>query len=440
MFANITAKKNTTAGAWGEKRGSLGDITFLWAARIISSLSTLAVLAVAGGSVSLNQFAQFAFLIGLVGWVPVLDFGFGSVMQNRISQERACGRGESAAITACLIGSVACSGVVCAVLTIIIVTWHSVMSPVGVFEQPSVLASLIVSLALSGVAATVHKIYAATNRLSRSALVSAIQNLMSLAGLWLVLVLWYPSEPKLTTLVIGYFVPYTIVPLISLVQVMVKMGWSSSWMDEWRSNSYIKDAFKFWFILLLSLTVIQFDQFIAFTCLPALEFGAYTVGSKLISFLYFPYSALLTSNWSRMSVAFAQGNKEDMHSIVRSSLITGVIYLVIAILALLVIVERFSYILPEAARHVELPMLAALGLVAINKVWTESYALIYLGTGSKHVIASYLPIQATLAVGLQFFFVRYIGAYGLMLGGALSYFATSHWILYTRTKDITRGL
>jgi hypothetical protein len=100
------------------------------------------------------------------------------------------------------------------------------------------------------------------------------------------------------------------------------------------------------------------------------------------------------------------------------------------------LVGKFSHLLPRGGGQIEIGVLVGLGLVALNKVWTESYALVYLATGHTAVIARYLPIQAAIAVGLQFLLVRIWGVYGLMLGGALSYFATSHWILSSRTRDV----
>ncbi|MDH1289692.1 hypothetical protein N5C43_00280 [Comamonas terrigena] len=416
----------------------LVDVAFLWVARLASSLATIAVLAVAARSVSLDTFAEFALLIGLVGWLPVLDFGFGSVMQNRVAYARAHGNYDAAAVTACLIGAALIAALSGLALIIIIFIFDLELSSVAIFRRPGVIAFTIVCLLLSGVAMIVHKLYAATNQLKKSSLILATQNILSLAGVWLALK-YQADEPKIISLLFGYFVPYTLVPALALVQIIRKIGWSSNWKEVWRSNELLKEALQFWFVLLLSLIVIQFDQFIAFTYLSPTDFSQYTVSTKLIGFMYFPYSALLTANWSRMSAAHAMRNKNLMLSIVRSSIFIGVGYLALALPIMLAVSEYFSYILPQGARQVELGMLIGLGLVAINKVWTESYALVYLATGHARIIATYLPFQAMMAVGLQLVLVRYLGAYGLMLGCALSYFATSHWILYFRKSDVFKS-
>jgi len=435
MPADIARDDDSSNRPVQERRRPLRDVVLLWVARMVSSVATIAVLAAAARALPLETFAQFALLVGLIAWLPVLDFGFGSVMQNRVAESLAHGRAVARVIGSCLVGATgfaAVSGVV-VVLALLAYGWISGSS--GLLQRPGVLAFTVVCLMTTAVSMTVHKVYAATNRLVLSALVSAVQNLLSLAMLWLALRL-SGDESLLAASLAGYFVPYTLVPLFALLLVVREAGWSPGGLADWFESRLFKDALQFWFVLLLSLTVIQFDQFIAFTYLPPTDFAQYTVATKLVSFLYFPYSALLTANWSRVSVAHAQQDAAQVMAIVRSSFLIGVGYVAVALPVLLLCAEHFSSLLPQGVSHIELGMLLGVGLVALNKVWTESYALVYLATGNTRIIASYLPIQAGLAVGLQFVLVRYLDAYGLMLGGALSYFATSHWILFLRRRDV----
>jgi len=428
------AEPVTPAGV-AERRRPLRDVVFLWGARVVSSFATIAVLAAAARSLPVGTFAEFALLVGLVAWLPVLDFGFGSVMQNRVAEARAHGRSDAGVIADCL-GQASLFAVIAGLAAVIALgAWSAWSHAGGLKQQPGVLAFTVACLMTSGVSMTVHKIYAATNRLMVSALVSTVQNLLSLAGLWMALRA-QGGEPTLAWALAGYFVPYTIVPLVALLKVVRQAGAPVRLTKDWRRQRVLKDALQFWFVLLLSLTVIQFDQFIAFNYLPATEFAHYTVATKLINFVYFPYSALLTANWSRVSVAHALRDRAQVLGIVRSSFLIGIGYLAVALPLLLALAGRFSYLLPHGAGQIEIGLLLGVGLVALNKVWTESYALVYLATGHTAIIAAYLPVQAIVAVGSQFVLVRFMGVYGLMLGGALSYFATSHWILFARTRDV----
>jgi O-antigen/teichoic acid export membrane protein len=425
----------TTLVTGREHRRPLRDVLVLWGARVIASLSTISVLGLAARSLSIETFAQFALLVGLIGWLPVFDFGFGSVMQNRIAQAWAHGLNDTRALAGGLVGASGFAAVSGLSIILGVSVWGALSGSSGIQHQLGVIALTVTCLMVSGVSMTVHKVYAATNRLVRSAIVSALQNLFSLVGLWLVLLL-QPGEPSLEGMLAGYFLPYTIVPLFALLQVVYKSGWPRDWATLWRERTLVKEALQFWFVLLLSLTVIQFDQFIAFTYLSPVEYSHYAVASKLINFIYFPYSALLTANWSRVSVAHAKRDRTQVISIVRSSFLIGIFYITVALALLLTVTENFSYLLPSDAGQIQIGLLIGIGLVALNKVWTESYSLVYLATGNTSIIAAYLPVQAGIAVGMQFVLVQFIGAYGLMLGGALSYFMTSHWILYSRTRDV----
>lgn len=154
--------------------------------------------------------------------------------------------------------------------------------------------------------------------------------------------------------------------------------------------------------------------------------------------MYFPFSALLTANWSRVSEAHFREDRTQVLSVVHSSALIGFAYLAVALVGVLMVRTYFSHLLPRGIGQIELGLLVGVWLVFLNRVWTESYGLAYLATGHVGVIASFLPVQAAIAIGMQLLLIGTLGVYGLMLGGALSYFATSHWILYFRTKDVFR--
>lgn len=420
------------------QRRPLVDVAFLWAARIVSSFATIAVLAAAATHLPVDEFAEFALLVGLVAWLPVLDFGFGSVVQNRLAEGRARGLHDPAIIAACLAGAFLFAILAACAAAGGLLAW-SLFGSSRLTQHPGAVLFTISCMATTGVTMIVHKVFAATGRLSMSATVSALQNLLSLAGL--MLAFWCSrGTPGLLTPLFGYFVPFAFVPLVALLLVAHGAGWLVSLRGELfaalRTHRLLRDSLQFWFVLLLSLVVIQFDQFIAFSYLSPTDFAHYTVASKVISFIYFPYSALLTANWSRVSIAHAQQDRAKVLGIVHSSVLVGFGYLVVALALIVPLVGKFSHLLPRGGGQIEIGVLIGLGLVALNKVWTESYALVYLATGHTGVIARYLPIQAAVAVGMQFLLVPIWGVYGLMLGGALSYFATSHWILAWRTRDV----
>lgn len=420
-------------------RRPLVDVAFLWAARVLSSIATVTVLAVAARSLSVESFAVFAFMVGLIAWLPVMDFGFGSVMQNRLVEQRMGLHDHAGVFAASLITAsflALASGFAILFGSVI---WKLLFPEASFFQYTSILELTIGCLLVTGVSMTVHKVYAATNRLLNSAIVSAVQNLLALISLASVTHLSM-EQPNLVTMLASYFITYTLVPLFAILYEAHRCQWFSlETRVNWRKQVFFKDAMKFWFVLLLSLVVIQFDQLIAFKFLSSTEFTHYVVASKIISFVYFPFAALLTANWSRVSEAHVEKDRERLLKIVHSSFGIGIAYLFIALVGILIFSTYFQYLLPEGIDRIRTGFLFGVWLVAINKVWTECYALIYLATGYSGIIVSYLPIQASIAVGLQLLFVQFMGAYGLMLGCALSYFATSHWILFFRTKSVFKN-
>jgi O-antigen/teichoic acid export membrane protein len=414
-------------------------VAFLFAARVFSSLANVTVLGIAASHFPIDLFADFALLVGLVAWVPVLDYGFGSVLQNRVSAQWALSVDDPKAAAACIATLIAFA-VVLTPIAMIVLLLVGRLATHGLLQHPAVLILAVGCLSISGVAAVVHKIFAARQSLMVSAGLSALQNLLALCGL-LVSLRTQAGKQDLIMPLIGYFLPYTIVPVIAFVIVGHRARWAGALTSiDLRSlltgNVIIRESMHFWMVVLLSLMVIQFDQFVAFKYLNAKEFSHYTVATKLIGFIYFPFSALLTANWSRVAIAHSHQNRSRVMAIVHSSVWFGALFLLASLFALVLFVSHFPNLVPRGGGNIELGILVGVGLVALNKVWTEAYSLIYLATGNVGVITSYLPIQAAIAVGLEFLLVRYFGAYGLMMGGAISYFATSHWILASRTNRV----
>jgi O-antigen/teichoic acid export membrane protein len=421
-----------SAGIDSPRRRAL-EVGCLWSARVISSLANVSVLAIGANRLSVEPFATFALLVGLVGWLPVLDFGFGSVLQNRVSERRAKGLSQAGLVSACIWGASA-MGCVSLVLAVATAAFWNQASGFSFGRYPGAFISTALCLLVSGISMQVHRILAATDRLVLSAAISALQSLLAMLGLYLVLMLSGRSDDIALPL-LGYFLPFAAVPALALAGVVPRTEWARrpSGLDV---IALFKDSFQFWFVTVLSLVVIQFDQFIAYAYLSARDFAQYAIASKLINFMYFPYSALLVANWSRVSVANAAQDKKKLLGIIHSSIAIGAFYVSGATAALVLLVDPISRVLPRGGGDLDALVLTGVGLVALNKVWTESFALAFLATNRVGVIASYLPFQAGCAVALQLLLVRFWGVYGLMIGGAASYFATSHWILASRAKEV----
>lgn len=412
------------------------DIGALWGARLFSSACNVIALGVGASELETDQFAVFAFSVGLVAWLPVLDFGFGPMLQNAAA---ACvGRGQSSAVVSRFVHRHVAAAALAAAMAffpIACAAWAWMRSTGSPLLENLLGASvMLVSLFVAGLAMLAARAMSGLGQFKRVALLGVLQNLLALVGTALALATVEPAV-RVEAAIIGYFVPYAAVPLVLLGR-RFPLRLTSDWSRVRRllkaalNRAAFRDAGKYLWVTLLSLVVIQFDQFIAFSSLPADVYADYAIAGKIVSFSYFPFSALLVANWSRVAQAHARGEVDAMLRIVYVSFAIGLVYMAFACLAAFAFLNWTGHLLPENIAQVDRTMLAALFLVAINKIWTECFALIYLATNRVGVIGAYLPVQAALSVGLQFALVGSLGAYGLMLGGALCYWMTSHWILF----------
>ena len=398
----------------------------LWSARLVSAFANVAVLAIGARGLNVTEFATFAFLVGLVMWLPLLDFGFGSVLQNRLIENQSKGRTVAEAVSLCLAGAVISAAIFAIIIAI---TMYFALA----FSEPMALANWHViifvtgCLLVTGVSMMIHRILAAQDRLIFSSFLMALQSILALIAVAFN-ISRSDAPSNLYECVFAYFLPYTIAPLLALIVILrnerIQYHFSSSML-----RSVAGQAFTFWSITFLSLVVVQIDQLIAYRNLSSSEFSRYAVATKVIGFAYFPFAALLAASWTRVSKAYAEANKPLLFTIVNGNIIVGGIY-VFGVTILLALAHRqLSSFLPKDGQLLDAALILGVGLVAVNKVWTESYALIFQATGRVGFIAAYLPVQALLSVGCQLVLVDHIGVYGLMVGIVISYFATSHWLL-----------
>lgn len=421
------------------------DIGALWGARLFSSACTVLVLGVGAAALDTARFAVFAFALGLVAWLPVLDFGFGPLVQNVVAARAA--RDRPSAVARTVHRHCAAAGLV-ALMAFPLVAfaawiWLRITGS-ALLQEPVGVMVILVSMFFAGIAALSARALSGLGLLKQTALITALQNLLALAGTSAAMALAVPAE-RLQAGLVGYFVPYAAVPLVVLcMRFPLRNAKTGSWPGRVLRSAWdlamFRAAAKYLWVTLLSLIVIQFDQFIAFSSLPATQYASYAVAGKIVSFAYFPFSAMLTANWTRVAHAHARRDAAAMMRTVYMSAAIGFVYLFLAAAAAIAALHWAAAALPANIAGTDSWMLAALFLVAINKVWTECFALLYLATNQVGIIGAYLPIQASLSVVLQLALVSPLGAYGLMLGGGLCYLLTSHWILFVyRHKPLHAG-
>lgn len=402
--------------------GRLVAVSALWGVRLFSSAANLILMALATRVLGVNSFADFSFYVGLVAWIPILDFGFGSVLQNKILKSNESLSEASKSMFVC-----ACSALLIALpfLCLLMVAAILRVDFLGGARNGHLWVTVVLVLVTCGITSLLNRFLFALEKITLSALLSLAQ---SVAGLFGFYIASRGSSLQIETAVLSYYIPFAFIYVFSFVWFIrySRIFSFPSWVDI---RVLFRRASGFWLITLLSLAVVQADQIVGFFCLSASDYGRYVIATKIVGFAYFPVSALLATGWNSMGKACAQNNASKVRGILKANLAVGAAMIVVCLGVLLLASPLVQMVFKFPGGGNYRLLIVSLCLLSLVKLWTDSFALVLQSSDITMVIIRYLPFQAIASVCSQVLLVRVFGEYGLIMGCAISYFITSHWIL-----------
>jgi len=404
-----------------------------WASRIVTALVQLASVRILMDSLGLENYAVFALLTALAGWLTLADLGIGVSVQNHISESRAKGQRYDELIAA--------SGMIAVMLLLVTVIALYFISP---YVAPQFLTHFtfmnegekvqlfFLAGAFSigfGVGSIAYKVWYAEQRGHLSNIVPTIASIVGFVGL--LMSSQAPVEERLFLSLVAFLAPTAFLPLAALAMQQFRCDYKHS--ERKLSDTVriiMKRGLHFWFFAVMAAGVLQIDYIVMSQFLDAHDIAAYNLSTKIFGLAFFFYYAILLALWPIFAEALANRKWEAVRRHVRKYLIFGLIFMFVCTTLLMWLMPVAVEILaPKETIIIPVGFILLLGIYQMIRVWTDTFSMVLQSMNDLKPFWIYVPIQAILSIALQWALVPVYGINGIILGLIASFAFTVIWAL-----------
>ena len=404
-----------------------------WASRVVSALVQLISVRLLLANLGIEEYAVFALLTGLQGWFLLADLGIGFSTQNHLSEARS--RAESS------MGILAAARLLAVMLLFLTIGMLYFTSPLlsGAFLQsfpflsPQRRADLFFmagALSISfGISSIVYKVWYSEHRGYLSNSLPTAAALIGLLGIWLAGS--GPPQNRLELNLVAFLAPTALIPLgVLAVQLLrtARTGWHLEAINRALVLKIARRAGGFWTFAVLSALTLQVDYIVLARFLDAPAIAVYALATKIFGLVFFVYNALLLALWPVFAEQIASHRWAEVKTHLRAYLLTGMLYMVVATVALLWLMPIAIVLLaPNQGLRISATLILLLGAYQVIRVWTDTFAMVLQSMSKLEALWIFVPVQAALSVALQWTLAPELGLYGVVIGLAASFLLTVSW-------------
>ena len=407
-----------------------------WLSRLLTVGAQLLAVRSLLGVLGVESFAAWTLLTSLTGWFLLVDFGLAQATQNKVSQLIARGQPEGEAVRSAVRG-VMLAGLILLVLLLACSNWLGPWLLQRMVEAKAAMLSFALAVSLlvpSAWSAVATKIWYAQGKGLRANLVPAIAAILALVSA--TTAPSYVSAPSVRLLVAltCWLLPTALAGALSLLWIYhhaPKDAENWQWMPEWRP------ALAFWTYAALGIVTLNVDYIILSNTVQAASLVGYSLLAKIFGFMFFFYSATLAMYSPRVTAANANGTLPLIFCAVSQ-------HMRISALALLLFSVVLWWMLPAIFQNIfdadqfrpGLQLYMAFTALYLVRVWADGYAMLLSAMDELQILGRWLPIQAVLSVGLQWWWASHHGSQGIVAGLLVSYLLTVSWAFPSATRHL----
>ncbi len=412
-----------------------------WGSRAIMILSQFISIRILVNSLGIDQYAIFALLTGLVGWFALADVGLGYSLQNYISEQRAKGFDYDVYITTC--GGIAVTILIGANLLLYFASPYlgeAFLRNANFIETAEkaklffITGTLYIAIGIGSIS---YKVWYATHKGYWANIASAVASLGGVVGVWIVAHGDMPNELFLS--LVMFSLPAALISLGTLA-CQVRVGFKHArGFDQKVARKLIRRALGFGLFALLSAGVLQIDYVVMSQFLSSREIVAYFIATKVVSSAYFVYGAMLSALWPIFAELTTKNDLAKAVETIKKYLGLGVGIMLLSTVFLTWSMPAIAHVL-SPSEQVTIPVLFVplLGLYYAIRVWTDTFSTVLQSMTNLVPLWLFVPFQAAVCAGLQWYLTPRYGIYGLTLGLIGSFLLTVSWGLPLATRTSFR--
>jgi O-antigen/teichoic acid export membrane protein len=386
-----------------------------------------------------DMYAAYGLVATMLPWLAVADLGIGTYLQNRVARSLDL----EAEIKGEVLASLATTIAVCGALFALI--WFAAGSLSGwlLREIPSISRDTGV-LAIRAAAALflVQAIGGACTKLlyslGRGVLINVVSACSSLTSLLLAyLVASHPrSQMSLTDMLLATYGPASAVALVGLAVTAMICSAKPIAVNLAACVAPWKTSWRFWLISVLSLGVLNIDNFVLSRYADAAALAQYNMLSRVFYAglsLYIAVLAAYSPSLARLSAT--EGWLKVRSQILRlafSGLCGGIAFT----LGSLYLFPKYGYfVFGSGAASISSLSLGLFGIYTCVRIWTDTWSTALIASGRTGCFYWVIPLQCGCGALLQISLASRYGAGGVLVAMVASFAGTASWILPVQMRQ-----
>lgn len=418
-----------------------------WLSRLVFVGVQIWALKTLGKELTAEEFAAYAIMASLMPWYQLLDFGYGSSIQNKVSacmSNLAPEFGYYIAAT----GLLGMSILVAAAILLIPLSYpigHLLLGKLDLSTQ----GGLLTLVWLSGVLFVGNALGVMAQKVLYGLRKGIYANLMIMLSSLIFMVLlefWLPgSAPRdrLFISVISYTLPIGALGVTVLLYVTVRFG-RFNWDEMKRRILALRpEAQNFWIFAVLSAGVLNVDYLIMSQTVSAVEIATYTVLYRIYWVLLAVYGGLMSASWPLFTELGVEGAYTRIDGYVKWYILGGLSVLMLATIVIYFLLPFLVRILvPSLVPNVSLLTLVLFSVYIGLRIWTDTYAMVLQAIGQVGTLLRVISVQVLVSVVSQYALSYWLGLDGIILGLIASFVLTVAWYMpqkYLHVRSLNKG-
>lgn len=405
-----------------------------WGGRIVTAVGQFYAIRLLSAMLGVSNYAAYAVFTGLFGWFMLADFGFGSSLQNLISERRVAGRTTTDVVATAM-----------AVLLRTTLVVYVLLLPLGYWAGPVLLRSfpgvdrdsaIIGFIAYAyiacgtGAAQLASRILFAEHRGYYAHAITASAAIVGMLDLTLLAHL-DPVRPFAWAL-FAYNMPNLAIPLVFLAYQTIRSPEIRrivlGRLDLPIVALLWRQARTFLLFNVLTAMVLYVDYIILSQTAAPRTIAVYAIFSKVYALVFFVFNSVLQAYWPLSAEAIGRGDFSHLRGFTIRALSMGGAIVIGASLAFYVFLQPIARILtPADPLTLPASLIVFVAIYWCFRVWSDTFSMLIMSAGRPFFLCGLILFQAAFNLVLGYLGARYYGLPGLMLGMSGSFLLTGVW-------------
>ena len=403
-----------------------------WGSKVITVSASMVLVRLLTSSLGTDGYALLTVLLGLEGWFMLTHFSIPSVLQNRISEQRAVRKDYSSIITTAVFIQVSIALLFLVVMYVASYELGPMLLRKFEFVSDTQAQRLLFITSfwfvMLGLGQSGYRIWYAERVGYWSNIAPAIGSLFTVLAV--IIVCQFDGDMPIEAQVSARLSGISIVSVVCLVLVVKKI-WSFSNLFDWAEAKFIlKRTYSFQMLAILSAIVLNVDYIlISQLNFKASEIVFYAICKQMFDLLLVFYSAAMHAAWPIWAELISQKKWAELRTNFRANLILGLLGVGLGSLVIMTIMPYLLYYLaPNAELEVSISLMMLFAFITLVRVWCNTHSMFLNSASAIDYLWMITAVQAILSLIITISASKYLGIHSIVLGH-VSMLLTVAWIL-----------